>query len=195
MPTGPFDSDILKQVFAETQVVRTPLTGIIQGYHVLPYILVGPEERRARRSIEIRGKIRVSPRLVISPSVRGETYGDLFRDSEVMDQALVARVFSFFYSARQNVALESEELRISKLDREPSAQINAAGMLMWACVASIARCVPSSLSPDTRYRTRRRSDGDAISHMCGARWFTEICRPLPSNATRSRTFFANSCSA
>jgi len=126
MPTGPFDSDILKQVFAETQVVRTPLTGIIQGYHVLPYILVGPEERRARRSIEIRGKIRVSPRLVISPSVRGETYGDLFRDSEVMDQALVARVFSFFYSARQNVALESEELRISKLDREPSAQINAA---------------------------------------------------------------------
>ncbi len=122
----PFDSDLLKQVFAETQVVRTPLSGIIQGYHVLPYILVGPEERREQRSIEIRGKIRVSPRLVISPSVRGETYGDLFRESEVMDQALVARVFSFFYTSKHNVTLEGEELKITKADRDPASQINRA---------------------------------------------------------------------
>jgi hypothetical protein len=122
----PFDSDLLKQVFAETQVVRTPLSGIIQGYHILPYILVGPEERREQRSIEIRGKIRVSPRLVISPSVRGETYGDLFRESEVMDRALVARVFSFFYTSKHSVTLESEELKITKADRDPASQVNRA---------------------------------------------------------------------
>ncbi len=126
MTHDPFDSEILKQVFAETQVVRTPLTGIIQGYHILPYILVGPEERREHRSVEIRGKIRVSPRLVISPSVRGETYGELFRDPDVMDRTLVARIFSFFYTNKHNVALESEELKITRTDRDPAAQINRA---------------------------------------------------------------------
>ena len=120
------DSDFLKKIFADTQVIRTPLTGIIQGYHVLPYILVGPEERREHRSIEIRGKIRVSPRLVISPSMRGETYGELFHDLDIMDQTLVARVFSFFYTNRHNVALESEEVKITKADRDPASLVNSA---------------------------------------------------------------------
>jgi hypothetical protein len=120
------DADFFKKIFAETQVIRTPLTGIIQGYHVLPYILVGPEEQREQRSVEIRGKIRVSPRLVISPSVRGETYGDLFRDPDIMDQTLVARVFSFFYTNRHNVSLENEELKVTKADRDPTSQVNRA---------------------------------------------------------------------
>ena len=37
------DLEFLRHVFDETRVVRKPLTGIIAGYHVLPYILVGPE--------------------------------------------------------------------------------------------------------------------------------------------------------
>ena len=120
------DPEFLKSVFEQTQVLRKPLSGIIAGYHVLPYILVGPQEDRASRSVEIRGKIRVSPRLVISPSQRGQTYGELFDDPELMDRALIARVFGFLYNPRHQVQLESEDLTILKTEREPRAQLNLA---------------------------------------------------------------------
>ncbi len=122
----PHDPELLKSIFEQTQVLRKPISGIIAGYHVLPYILVGPQEDRSQRSVEIRGKIRVSPRLVISPSYRGQTYGELFDDPEVMDRALVARVFSFLFTSRHQVQLESEELKIVKSDRDPRAQLNRA---------------------------------------------------------------------
>ena len=40
---GRLDHQYLKTIFDNTQVLRKPLSGIISGYHVLPYILVGPE--------------------------------------------------------------------------------------------------------------------------------------------------------
>jgi hypothetical protein len=120
---GPYDSELFKSIFEQTQVLRKPISGIIAGYHVLPYILVGPQEEWSQRSVEIRGKIRVSPRLVISPSSRGQTYGELFHDTEVMDRTLVARAFSFLYTSRHQVELESEELKIVKSDRDPRAQL------------------------------------------------------------------------
>jgi hypothetical protein len=122
----PPDPELLKNIFEGTQVLRKPLTGIISGYHVLPYVLVGPQEERANHSVEIRGKIRVSPRLVISPSFQGQTYGELFHDPEVMDRTLIARVFGFLYNPRHQVQLEGEDLRIAKSDREPRAQLNLA---------------------------------------------------------------------
>lgn len=120
------DPEFLKSIFEQTQVLRKPLTGIIAGYHVLPYVLVGPQEDREQRSVEIRGKIRVSPRLILSPSHRGQTYGELFDDPEMMDRALVARVFSFLYTSRHQVQLESEDLKIVKSDQDPRAQLNRA---------------------------------------------------------------------
>ena len=122
----PHDPELLKSIFEQTQVLRKPISGIIAGYHLLPYVLVGPQEERGQRSVEIRGKIRVSPRLILSPSHRGQTYGELFDDPEVMDRALVARVFSFLYTRRHQVQLESEELKIVKSDRDPRAQLNLA---------------------------------------------------------------------
>ena len=121
-----YDPEFLKSIFEQTQVLRKPLSGIIAGYHVLPYILVGPQEERTQRSVEIRGKIRVSPRLVISPSHHGQTYGELFDDPELMDRALVARIFGFLYTPRHQLQLESEELKIVKSDRDPRAQLNLA---------------------------------------------------------------------
>lgn len=118
------DPELFRSIFDRTRVLRKPLRGIIAGYHVLPYILVGPQEEQQQRSVEIRGKIRVSPRLVLAPGQHGQTYGELFRDQEVMDQALVARVFSFLYSSRHQVTLEHEELKITRSDREPEAQIH-----------------------------------------------------------------------
>ncbi len=43
-----------------------------------------------------------------------------------MDRMLIGRVFSFLYANRQDVQLESEELRINRVDRDPRAQIERA---------------------------------------------------------------------
>jgi hypothetical protein len=120
------DPEYLKHLFDTTEILRKPVGGIIAGYHVLPYILVGPQEDRPASSVEIRGKIKVSPRLVLAPGRAGQTYGDLFKDSEMMDQALVARVFSFLYSSRHQVTLESEDLTIHRSDRNPKTQVERA---------------------------------------------------------------------
>lgn len=120
------DPEYLKRVFEDTQVLRRPITGIVTGYHVLPYILVGPDEEQRQRSVEIRGRIRVSPRLIISPRHLAQTYGELFDDPELMDKTLVGRVFSFLYSGRQNVQLESDDLRIIRAERDPRSQIERA---------------------------------------------------------------------
>jgi hypothetical protein len=111
------DLEFLRHVFDETQVVRKPMTGIITGYHVLPYILVGPEHDQPGRSVEVRGRIKVSPRLVIGGG-GGPTYGEMFQETELMDQRLIARVFSFRYASR--VSLESEELKIRRVLEELS---------------------------------------------------------------------------
>lgn len=120
------DPEFLKHLFDRTEILRKPMSGIITGYHVLPYILVGPQEGRPAHSVEIRGKIKVSPRLVLAPGRAGQTYGDLFKDTELMDQTLVARVFSFAYSSRHQVTLESEDLTIQRTDREPQVQVERA---------------------------------------------------------------------
>ena len=120
------DPELFRSIFERTQVLRKPLRGIIAGYHVLPYILVGPPEEQSQRSVEIRGKIRVSPRLVLAPGRHGQTYGELFPDPEVMDQALVARVFSFLYTSRHQVTVEHEDFKITRSDRDPEAQIRRA---------------------------------------------------------------------
>jgi len=123
---GRQDPELLKHVFDTTEILRKPLSGVIAGYHVLPYILVGPQEERPGRSVEVRGKIKVSPRLILAPGRAGQTYGDLFKDSDLMDQTLVARVFSFLYSPRHQVTLESEDLSIHRWDRDPQAQVERA---------------------------------------------------------------------
>ncbi len=120
------DPEHLKRIFEDTQVLRKPVTGIVTGYHVLPYVLVAPDAEQARRSVEIQGKIRVSPRLILSPRHLGQTYEQLFDDPELMDRALVGRVFSFLYAARHNVQLEQEGLRITHSERDPRSQIDRA---------------------------------------------------------------------
>ena len=114
-------AELLRHVFEKTEVVRRPLIGIISGYHVLPYVLVAPEQDRPSRSVEVRGRIRVSPRLVMSIGHDGPTYGEVFGETEVMHSALVARVFSFRYANR--VLLESEELRIRRPDADAHAHL------------------------------------------------------------------------
>jgi hypothetical protein len=120
------DSEYLKRVYEDTQVLRKPITGIVAGYHVLPYVLVAPDAEQSQHAVEIRGTIRVSPKLLITPRHLGQTYEQLFDDPELMDRALVGRVFSFLYANRQNMQLEHEELRIAKMERDPRAQLDRA---------------------------------------------------------------------
>ena len=115
------DSELLRHVFDHTEVVRKPLTGIITGYHSLPYVLVGHQETEPARAVEVRGRIRVSPRLVIGVGQEGPTYGEVFRDPDWMDRALVARVFSFKYAPR--VLLENDDLQIRTQERDAQAHI------------------------------------------------------------------------
>ena len=115
------DIERLRAVFEGTEVLRKPLIGIIAGHHVLPYVLVGPEGTPPGRAVEVRGKIRVSPRLVFGVNSEGPTYGEVFGESEVMHRALVARVFSFKYAPR--VFLESEDLKIQRQERDPHAHL------------------------------------------------------------------------
>ena len=115
------DPELLRAVFSETEIVRKPLTGIISGYHVLPYILVAPEHDQPARAVEVRGRIKVSPRLVITAGRDGPTYGELFGERELMDQRLVARVFSFRYASK--VVLESEDLAIRRHQHDPGRHL------------------------------------------------------------------------
>ena len=115
------DHEFLRNIFERTEVLRKPLTGIIAGHHVLPYILVGPEREHPNRSVEVRGRIRVSPRLVITPGRDGPTYGELFGETELMDRTLMLRMFSFRYANR--VSLESEDLRIRRQDRDAQVHL------------------------------------------------------------------------
>jgi hypothetical protein len=121
MPEEWTDGERLRAVFEGTEVLRKPITGIIAGHHVLPYVLVGPETDRPGKAVEVRGKIRVSPRMVIGVNSDGPTYGDVFGESEVMHRALVARVFSFKYAPK--VFLESEDLKIQRQERDPQAHL------------------------------------------------------------------------
>ena len=34
------ENEILQEVFSKTSILRKPITGIISGYHQLPYILI-----------------------------------------------------------------------------------------------------------------------------------------------------------
>jgi hypothetical protein len=116
------DIERLRHVFERTEVIRKPLTGIIAGYHVLPYILLGAEHERPGHAVEVRGKIRVSPRLVITPGRDGPTYGELFGETELMDRTLAFRVFSFRYGSR--LSLANEDLRIRRHPRDIQGQLD-----------------------------------------------------------------------
>lgn len=119
----PYDPMFLRGIFERTRVLRRPITGIVVGYHVLPYILVGPDVEMDRAAVEVRGRIRVSPRLVVRPGSEGQTYGEVFGDSELMDRTLVGRIFAFRYAARRHAVIESEELTIRPAEGDPEARI------------------------------------------------------------------------
>lgn len=88
--------DFFQDVFERTQISRSPLSGIVKGYHRLPYVLVGPNDWENQGSVELRGEIRVSPRLVYTFNQQNDPYTEIFEEHEpIMDQSIIARTFRF----------------------------------------------------------------------------------------------------
>lgn len=112
------NNELFKEIFHKTAILRRPITGIVSGYHELPYILVAPDDDNDMHSIEINGKINVSPKFVISPSMLSETFGDVF-DPETFDKDLQGRFFSFTYGNRKNVKIQNEYFRVKNIEEKP----------------------------------------------------------------------------
>ena len=118
----------LRRVFERTEIRRSPITGIVRGYHTLPFSLVGPgdatrleaeaaepspEDAPTSGSVLLTGRISVSPRLVIPVSPEPERFGDAFpEDAPFMDRGLVARVFAFAAGKGKGLRVRNEHLAV-----------------------------------------------------------------------------------
>ena len=111
------DSRFFKEVFDETEILRRPISGIVSGYHLLPYILLGRAHDTADNVVEIRGKIDVSPRFVVSPEHLGSTYGEMF-GCDGIDESIVGRIFAFQYLKKHQVNIESEHFSIKNIEKK-----------------------------------------------------------------------------
>lgn len=105
-------NETTREVYQSTKILRRTITGIVSGYHQLPYILVAPDDENAGYSVDIRGTINVSPKFVISAQMLGETFGDVF-DPSTFDKDLQGRLFSFFYSQKRNMKVESQSFVVA----------------------------------------------------------------------------------
>ncbi len=112
--------DHLRKIFEATDIRRVPMTGIVSGYHTLPFTLVGPNDEsdaadapKNPGSLKLTGKISVSPKLVVSISPNDERFAEIFPESEpFMDRSLVGRMFSFSTAYRRNHRIRNENLSV-----------------------------------------------------------------------------------
>jgi hypothetical protein len=111
-------NEFFKEIFSKTQILRKPINGIVSGYHELPYILVAPNEDNNLHSLEINGKINVSPKFIISSAMLNETFGNVF-DPETFDKDLQGRFFSFTYSGKRNIKIENEYFHVKSIEESP----------------------------------------------------------------------------
>jgi hypothetical protein len=113
----------LREVFAKTEILRKPISGIVSGYHELPYILIAPRDENPALTIEVKGKINVSPKFIISPYALEATFGEVF-DPETFTQELQGRVFSFAYAGNRRLSIENEYFRTENFEEPPADHLH-----------------------------------------------------------------------
>ncbi len=119
----PFENDFIKSVYHNTRIHRKPITGIVSGYHVLPYILVGPDNSQKTGSILIKGQVTVGPKMVIQLSDQETLFSEIFDEPEpFMDESIVGRSFSFRVSQQGKNKISHEKLSIIKTE-EPYKEL------------------------------------------------------------------------
>ena len=122
------DPEKLRRVYEGTELRRLPLTGIVTGYHTLPFTLVGPNDEPESTpgnpgSLKLTGKISVSPKLVIPVNPHDERFADIFPENEpFMDRSLIGRVFSFRFASRKNLHVRNEDFSIEAFP-EPDGEL------------------------------------------------------------------------
>ena len=119
MINNPDLNSTLRQVYDATRILRHPISGIVAGYHQLPYILIAPSEATGG-TVEISGRINVSPRIIITPQQMRESFGDVF-DPETFDGTIQGRLFSFSVNRNRNMKVESENLSVKNCEESPEA--------------------------------------------------------------------------
>ena len=112
-------SDDQRRIIEEMRVLKKPYVGIVSGYHDLGYRVLGPEAEKTAGSVQISGRLFVSPKIIWTPADLEKTFGDLFQDSELMDSNLVGRVFAFPKAASGSFKIESEHLRVTQHEWSP----------------------------------------------------------------------------
>ena len=115
--------EFLREIYATTRILRKPISGIISGYHELPYVLIAPNDENPEHTVEINGTINVSPKFVISPGMLQETFGDVF-DTETFDRDIEGRVFSFAYGGKKNMKIESTRFSLQYREDTPEKYLN-----------------------------------------------------------------------
>lgn len=114
------DQDRLKHIYKTTDIRRLPITGIVSGYHTLPFTLVGPNDetdggKANPGSLKLTGKIMVSPKLLLTLSPNDERFTDMFPEAEpFMDKSIVARMFSFSTAYKKNYRIRNENLSVEE---------------------------------------------------------------------------------
>ncbi|MDD5675137.1 MAG: hypothetical protein PHC61_13290 [Chitinivibrionales bacterium] len=117
------NNEIIKEIYYQTRILRKPISGIVSGYHELPYILVSPDDAAAGNTIEINGKISVSPKFIISPGMLSETFGEVF-DPETFDKDIEGRLFSFAVSSKKNVKIANQYFLIKNVEGDPEGYLS-----------------------------------------------------------------------
>ncbi len=115
-------NEALREIFSKTSIVRKPISGIVSGYHELPYILVAPDDNNETATIEINGKINVSPKFIIAPGMLAESFGDVF-DPETFDKEIQGRLFSFAYGNKKNFKVENEYFHVKNYEELPEEHV------------------------------------------------------------------------
>ncbi|MBN2037179.1 MAG: hypothetical protein JW768_10590 [Chitinispirillaceae bacterium] len=117
------NNEIIKEIYFKTDILRRPISGFVSGYHQLPYILVSPNDENPSHTVEINGKINVSPKFIISPHALQETFGDVF-DPDTFEQDIQGRIFSFAYSNNKQLKVESEYFKMQNFEEKPDEHLN-----------------------------------------------------------------------
>lgn len=115
----------MQEIYQRTEILKKPISGIVSGYHDLPYILVSPDDENASHTIEINGKINVSPKFIISPGMLSDSFGDVF-DPETFDKNIEGRFFSFCYAGKKNLKIKNESFQINHYEERPQDHCNRA---------------------------------------------------------------------
>ncbi len=143
-----FQRDEHQKISKEIEILRRPFVGIVSGYHELGYRVLGPELDEKEGSVEIEGRLMVSPKLVWTPSDMQKTFGEIFEDEELMDANLVGRVFAFPKVVSGNYDVTSEHLKIKRHEWGPDTLIEKVIEEMTRCEITDTAVVKT---PDVRF--------------------------------------------